>query len=146
MGSRFLNSGGTDLTALQDGLFQLNVSSAVIQTLTPSLPVKTSATKELVSGQIQLSDCNFVPLEDLDLGEHAITDISELLLIANGDASTPPEDMLTLYTNNSKLRYTDDTGTEYQVATSTDIGSYLPLAGNTMAGNIDRLKIMNGTR
>src|SRR5690606_17391326 len=112
--------------ALQDGLFQLNVSSAVIQTLTPSFPVKTSATKELVSGQIQLSDCNFVPLtnpaeEDLDLGEHAITDISELLLIANGDASTPPEDMLTLYTNNSKLRYIDDTGTAYH--TSTDIGS-----------------------
>ena len=75
--------------------------------------------------------------EDLDLGEHAITDISELLLIANGDASTPPEDMLTLYTNNSKLRYTDDTGTEYQVATSTDIGSYLPLAGGTMTGSIN---------
>src|SRR5690606_8649296 len=85
---------------------------------------------------------NFVPLtnpaeEDLDLGEHAITDISELLLIANGAASTPPEDMLTLYTNNSKLRYIDDTGTAYQVATSTDIGSYLPLAGGTMTGNIN---------
>ena len=76
MGSRFLNSGGTDLTALQDGLFQLNVSSAVIQTL---------ATKELVSGQIQLSDCNFVPLTnpaegDFDLADHATT---ELLLTDN---------------------------------------------------------------
>src|SRR5690606_4203042 len=57
-------------------------------------------------------------------------------------AQAPPEDMLTLYTNNSKLRYTDDTGTEYQVATSTDIGSYLPLAGGTMTGNIN----INGNR
>src|SRR5690554_2179857 len=142
MGSKFLSGGGSDLSVLLDGTFSLNVSSAIIQTLTPSFPVKTSATKELVSGQIQLSDCNFVPLtnpaeEDLDLGEHAITDISELLLIANGDASTPPEDMLTLYTNNSKLGYIDDTGTAYQVATSTDIGSYLPLAGGTMTGNIN---------
>ena len=98
MGSKFLSGGGSDLSVLLDGTFSLNVSSAIIQTLTPSFPVKTSATKELVSGQIQLSDCNFVPLtnpaeEDLDLGEHAITDISELLLTANATPSTPPTDI-----------------------------------------------------
>ena len=42
MGSKFLNGGASDLASLQDGTFPLNVASAIVQNLAPSLPVKTT--------------------------------------------------------------------------------------------------------
>jgi hypothetical protein len=60
MSSKFLQSGGQN--ELTDGTAQLNIKSAVIQTLLPNLPVRTTAGKLLTSGQIQLADCAFVPI------------------------------------------------------------------------------------
>ena len=142
MGSKFLSSGGGDLAALQDGSLALNVSSAIIQTLTPSYPVKTSATKELVSGLISLADCSFVPITnpmavDLDMGNNDITDVTSLLLTSNPTPATPPIGMLTLYESGDKLRYKNSSAATFQVATNTDLGSYLALAGGTMTGSIN---------
>lgn len=143
MGSKFLSSDDSlDLTELQTGTFNLNVSSAVIQSLATSLPVRTNADRTLTSGLIQVSDCAFAPLtnpasENLDLASYAITDIKEMLLESNAAPSTPPADMLTIYTSADKLMYKDDTTATYQVATSTDLTSYLPKSGGTMTGTIN---------
>jgi hypothetical protein len=57
MSSKFLSSdSATNLSALQDGTFELSVASASVSDLTPSLPVKTNADKKLVSGLIELAD------------------------------------------------------------------------------------------
>src|SRR3954451_4966834 len=111
MGSKFLSRGG-DFAALQTGTFSANLASIVVQNLTPSFPVRTNASKELISGLIQLADCNFAPLtnpveENLDLGGNAITDLHELILTSNATPSTPA-DMLTLYTSGDTLHYKDD--------------------------------------
>ena len=102
--------------------FSLSIASAIIQNLAPSLPVRTTAAKQLISGQIQLTDCAFAPLTNpaavnLDLASYTITDVKEMLLELNAAPSTPPADMLTLYTSGDRLRYKDDTTATYQVAT-----------------------------
>ena len=57
MSSKFLSSdSSTNLSALQDGTFELSVASASVSDLTPSLPVKTNTDKKLVSGLIELAD------------------------------------------------------------------------------------------
>lgn len=142
MSSRFLIGGNGDLSALKDGSFVMNIASTVIQNLTPSLPVRTDATKQLISGLIQLSDCNFVPMtnpatSDLDMGDLAITDIAESLYTSNAAPSTPAMDMLTVYTFGDRLCYKDDTTATYTVATTTDLAAYLPLNGGTMTGSIN---------
>ena len=127
MGSKFFGgSDSVDLTELQLGSFSVNLASAVIQTLAPNLPVRTNADRMLTSGLIQFSDCAFSPLtnpasENLDLASYAITDVKEILLESNVSPSTPPADMLTLYTSGDRLRYKDDTTATYQVATSGDL-------------------------
>ncbi len=142
MGSKFLGGDDIDLTALQDGTFSLNCASAILQNLSPSLPVKTSATKQLTSGQIQVADCAFVPLtnpatSDLDLASNDITDINQLMLEANASPSTPAINNLTIYEAGDKLRYKDSAAATFQVATTTDIASYLPLGGGTMSGTLN---------
>ena len=129
MSSKFLSSGG-DLSTLQIGVFPLNVASAVVQSLAPSLPVKTTASKELVSGLIQVADCAFIPLTNpatvnLNLASYAINNVKEMLFALNAAPSTPPANLLTIYTNASKLQYKDDTTATYQIATTSDIASYL---------------------
>ena len=94
MGSKFLGSDSTNLSALVDGTFQLNVASAIIQSLAPSLPLKTTATKQLISGLIQLTDCNFSPLTNpasanLSLANYAITNVKETTLQSNAAPLTP---------------------------------------------------------
>ena len=123
MGSKFLSSSTAgNLEELQSGNFSVNVASVAIQSLAPSLPLRTNANKELISGLIQLNDCNFNPVSnpsstDLDLASYAITDVKQILLENNVTPSTLPADMLTLYTNGDRLRYKDTTAT-YQVTTS----------------------------
>ena len=96
MGSKFLGGDdSTDLAELQLGTFPINISSAVVQSLAGSLPVRTNADRMLTSGLIQLTDCNFSPLtnpasENLDLASYAITDVKEMLLESNATPSTPP--------------------------------------------------------
>jgi hypothetical protein len=141
MGSRFLSGNATDLSSLADGSFALNVASAEVQSLSANLPIRTDASRELISGLIQLSDCNFVPLTNpsstnLDLADFAITDIKELLLTANAAPSTPPAGTLTLYASGEKLMYKDDTTATFQVATSIDLAAYLLKSGGTMSGPI----------
>ena len=106
MSSKFLSSGG-DLATLQIGVFPLNVASAVIQSLAPSLPLKTTATKQLVSGLIQLTDCAFAPLtnpasSNLNLANYAITNVKETSLQSNAAPSTPDPNMLTIYTSRDR--------------------------------------------
>ena len=111
MESKFLSSGSNGgLEELQSGNFSVNVASVAIQNLAPSLPIRTNANKELISGLIQLDDCNFNPISnplstDLDLASYAITDVKQILLENNVTPSTPPADMLTLYTSVDSLRY-----------------------------------------
>ena len=141
MGSKFL-SAGADLAALTDGTFTLNVASATIQSLTPSLPVRATANRELTSGLIQLADLNFSvatnPMTtNFDMGNQDITDVKEMLLVANAAPATPPMGMLTVYEASDKLRYKDSSTATYQVATTTDLASYLPKAGGTMSGAIN---------
>ena len=129
MGSKFLGNANTDLTALQDGTFNLNISSAIIQTLSPNLPLKTTATKQLTSALIQLSDCAFIPLTnpssaDLSLAGYSITNINQTILSSNVAPVTPPINQLTVYSSGKKLRFKDDTTATYQVATSTDLASH----------------------
>ena len=143
MGSKFLSSstaGG--LEELQSGNFSVNVASIAIQSMAPSLPIRTNPNKELISGLIQLDDCNFNPISnplstDLDLASYAITDVKQILLENNVTPSTPPTDMLTLYTSGDRLRYKDDTTATYQVTTSGDLVTYLSKSGGTMTGPIN---------
>jgi len=141
MSSKFL-SGGSDLTSLQDGSFALDVSSAVIQGLTPDMPVRTSASKALTSGLIQTADCNFVPITNpstatLDMNYYNIDNVTELRLSNDGDATTPPPGNINVYNASDTLKYQDSTGTVHQVAITTDLAGYLPLSGGTMAGSIN---------
>ena len=141
MSSKFL-SGGSDLTSLQDGSFALDVSSAIIQGLTPDMPVRTSASKALTSGLIQTADCNFVPITNpstaaLDMNYYNIDNVTELRLSNDGDATTPPPGHINVYNASDTLKYQDSTATVHQVATTTDLAGYLPLSGGTMAGSID---------
>ena len=143
MGSKFLASDSSvDLTELQLGSFAINISTAVIQSLAVNLPIRTNADRMLTSGLIQLTDCAFVPLTNpasanLDLASYAITDVKEMLFEANVTPSTPPMDMLTLYTSGDRLRYKDVTMATYQVATSADLAVYLLKSGGTMTGTIN---------
>ena len=101
MGSKFLDSKTTNLATLQDGSFPINVSSAIVQSLAPNLPVRTTLNKSIVSGLIGISDVSFVPITNpmsanLDLGNNNIIDVLSLLLTANPTPTTPPIGMLTL--------------------------------------------------
>lgn len=62
MSSPFLLGGAFDLSVLQDGSTPINVASAVVGDLAPSLPVHTDASRQLTSGLIQASDCGFDPV------------------------------------------------------------------------------------
>ena len=140
MGSKFLGSDSTNLSALIDGTFQLNVASATIQSLAPSLPLKTTATKQLISGLIQLTDCAFAPLTNpasanLNLAGFSITNAKETTLQSNAAPSTPDPNMLTIYTSGNRLQYKHNTAATYQVANMTDLAGYLPLTGGTMNGS-----------
>ena len=65
MRSKFLSSGSNGgLEELQSGNFSVNVASVAIQSLAPSLPIRTNVNKELISGLIQLNDCNFNPISN----------------------------------------------------------------------------------
>ena len=80
MGSKFLESDSTDLSALTDGTFNLNISSAVLQSLAPNLPVRTTGTRQLTSALIQLADCAFTPLTNpatanLNLAGYAVSNV-----------------------------------------------------------------------
>jgi len=140
MGSKFLGTGTNDLSALQDGSFALNVASADIQSLVPSMPVRTSATHSLVSGLIGVADCSFTPLTnpstgELDMNYNTIINTYQMSLTQNGDVITPPIGSISIF-NNGGLRFVDASNTTYTVATTGDLASYLPLAGGTMTGSI----------
>ena len=93
MGSKFLGTDSNNLEVLQDGSFVLNVASADIQSLVPNMPVRSSATRELVSGLIGVSDCNFTPLTnpaagDLNMDNNSITNAQQIGLPQNSNPST----------------------------------------------------------
>jgi hypothetical protein len=118
------------------------MSSAIIQTLSPSLPLKTTATKQLTSALIQLADCAFTPLTnpsaaDLNLAGYSVTNVNQAVMSSNVAPTTPATNQLTLYSSGKKLRYKDDTSSTYQVATSTDLTAYLQLIGGTMTGSVN---------
>lgn len=141
MGSKFLGTSTNDLSALEDGSFALNVATADIQSLVPSMPVRASATRELVSGLIEVADCNFTPLTnpatgDLDMNNNNITNTRQLALVQNGDVSTPPVNTINIY-NNSGPKYIDSSSNVYTFATTDNLTAYLPLAGGTMTGPIN---------
>ncbi len=141
MGSKFLGTSTNDLSSLQDGSFALNVASADVQSLVPSMPVRTSATRALTSGLIGVEDCNFTPLTnptsvDLDMNNNRIINTYQMSLTQNGDAITPPVGSISIF-NNGGLRFVDASNITYAVATTGDLASYLPLAGGTMTGSID---------
>jgi len=79
----FLDDGGSDLSALQDGTFPLNVASAVVQGLIPSLPTKTGPARELISALIEVADCNFTPVSNpmtaaLDMAGYGLTEVASI--------------------------------------------------------------------
>src|SRR4051812_17556200 len=57
MSSKFLS--GSSFADLTSGTANLNVNSEIIQTLTPGLPMRASASRQLTTGLIQASDSNF---------------------------------------------------------------------------------------
>lgn len=66
MSSHFLvDGGGGDLSSLQNGTFAASLASLSVTSLAPSLPVKTTPSRALTTGQIGLSDCSFTPLTGL---------------------------------------------------------------------------------
>lgn len=77
----------------------------------------------------------------INMGNNNITNTKSLFLANNASPDTVPTDNVLLYTSGDRLRYKDDTASVFQVATTTDLNSYLPLAGGTMSGNIT----MNGS-
>lgn len=142
MSSRFLIGSSGDLTSLQDGSFAANVASLILQNVTPNMPVKTDAARQLVTGFIQLADCNFVPITNpvsanIDMADYSITDLRESLYTNNTTPSTPAMDMINVFANNDRLCYRDDTATSYVLATQSELGNYLPLTGGTMTGTIN---------
>ena len=142
MGSKFLGTGSNDLSALQDGSFVLNVASANIQSLVPNMPIRASATRELVSGLIGVSDCSFTPLTnpvagDLNMNNNSITNAQQIGLSQNSSPSTPSAGKLNVYNNGGNLRIIDSSSTIQTVATTANLAAYLPLAGGTMTGSIN---------
>ena len=139
MGSKFLGTGSNDLNVLQDGSFALNVATADIQNLVPNMPVRASATHSLVSGLIEVGDCNFTPLTnpaagDLNMDNNSITNAQQIGLPQNSDPSTPSAGSLNVYNNGGNLRIIDSSSTIRTVATTAALASYLPLAGGIMSG------------
>lgn len=61
---------------------------------------------------------------------------SSLTLAPNPGPGTPPTDNVTIYANLDKLRYINDLGNVFIVATTADLAAYLPLTGGTMLGPI----------
>ena len=112
MGSKFLGTGSNDLSALQDGSFALNVATADIQNLVPNMPVRASATHSLVSGLIEVGDCNFTPLTnpaagDLNMDNNSVTNAQQIGLTQNSSPSTPSAGSLNVYNNGGNLRIID---------------------------------------
>lgn len=143
MTSRFLSGNSTDLSALQDGSFALNVASAAVADLAPGLPVRVGLDHSLVSGQITVADCAFTPstnpaTSDLDIAGHKITGIDEAVFNQNSAPATVPFGQIGVYADTGRL-YTMTGSTPAAVATLTDLGSYLPRSGGTMTGSIDMI-------
>lgn len=141
MGSKFLGTNSNNLEVLQDGSFVLNVASADIQSLVPNMPVRASATRELVSGLIGVSDCNFTPLtnpvsSDLNMDNNSVTNAQQIGLPQNSSPSTPSAGSLNVYNDGGNLKIIDSSSTIQTVATTAAFASYLPLAGGTMSGSI----------
>lgn len=122
----------TSLEELTNGSFNLNVSTAKIETLTPGLPVKSSSDKELVSGLIDIDEVSFTPITNPLLDTLVCQDVEtddylsvnqELQKIDNFNASAPSvtsingsvecdqllTDTLTDPTASSAISLTDDT-------------------------------------
>ena len=142
MGSKFLGTDSNNLEVLQDGSFVLNVASANIQSLVPNMPIRSSATRELVSGLIGVSDCSFTPLTnpvsgDLNMNNNSVTNAQQIGLSQNSSPSTPPAGKLNIYNNGGNLRIIDSSSTIQTVATTANLAAYLPLAGGTMSGSIN---------
>jgi hypothetical protein len=74
---------------------------------------------------------------DIDMGSHDITNINELIFNSNLFPAIPPLNSITVYLSGNHLRYRNNAGTSFQVATLTDLSSYLLLAGGTMTGDIN---------
>jgi hypothetical protein len=60
MSSKFLTTSNDN--NLANGTAEINILTATIQSLAPSLPVRTSGSRQLTSGLIQTGDCNFAPM------------------------------------------------------------------------------------
>ncbi len=74
----------------------------------------------------------------IDMADEDIDNIGQANLSANGAVSTPGFGDIGLFTTgDSILRYVDAGASLHQVATSADLGAYLPLAGGTMSGAIN---------
>lgn len=76
-------------------------------------------------------------LGSIFMNGNGITNIGWNTFNANPGPVTAPAGGLSLYTNLNKLRYMDSTNAAFVVATTADLGSYLPLAGGTMTGPIN---------
>lgn len=142
MGSKFLGTDSNNLEVLQDGSFVLNVASADIQSLVPNMPVRSSATRELVSGLIGVSDCNFTPLTnpvagDLNMNNNSVTNAQQIGLPQNSSPSTPSAGSLNVYNDGGNLKIINSSSTIQTVATTANLAAYLPLAGGTMTGSIN---------
>ena len=146
MSSPFLLGGGFDLSVLQDGSTPIFVASAQVNDLAPGLPVRTDASHQLVGGLIQLSDCAFTPLAnpaatDLNMNSYALDNVHEAALQENATPTTPPTNGVTIFAYGDKLQYVDDTGAIFQVASLTDLttylSAYLAKAGGTMTGALN---------
>lgn len=140
MGSKFLGNDSNNLLALQDGTFNLNVSSADVQSLVPSMPVCSSATRSLVSRLIETTDCNFSVLTNpltgnLNANNNSIEGISQMFFNPNGDPLTPVTG-ITLYSNGTDLKFISPDNS-LTVATTNDLATYLLKSGGTMTGSID---------
>lgn len=135
MGSKFLGSAnGVDLT---DGSAQINIRSAAVQSLLPSLPVHTTAARMLTSGLIQASDCAFVPLDnpataDMNMSGFSVVNAANINGVPVANLVSNPSTSTTSHV----AVFSDATGKVVGDGGHA-LSEYLPLAGGTMAGDIN---------
>lgn len=71
----------------------------------------------------------------LEMNNNSIREVYEVNLVNNGDISTPPANTIMVYSASKKLKYQDDTHTNFTVATIDDVALKVPYTGAT--GSVD---------
>lgn len=132
MGSKFLSTDTNNLIELQDGTFDLNVNDATIQTLTPSMPLKTDASKKLISSNLATSDITGLDTDlqkidnltastaspDLTNITGGITITTDIAIETISSTTTPDTSNIKLYSSkiDNLIHQIDENGHDHQIS------------------------------